>query len=370
MTITILNTNFEPTYIIDSYTSFIWTDRYNTPGDFEYCNLASRDILGKFAKDYYVQIAESEHTMIIEDYEVETDYENGNTLKIVGRSLESILDRRIVWETTDIDGNLQNGIKRLINDAIINPSDPNRRIPNFVFQDSNDSRITSLSMDHQYTGDNLLEIIQDMCSTNDIGFKIILNSNNQFVFSLYAGDDRSYAQEINEYVVFKPSYDNVITTKFTEINSGEKNITLVAGEDRQFNASADEQTLSIDEKETIRITRVIGFGSGLSRRELYTDARDLQKEEDMTDEEYYSKLDQRGVEKLEEASIEQKFEGQYETMKMFRYGRDFFMGDTVQVADDFGNEAPSKIIEYIFSHNESGFESYPTFRAYSSHDNY
>lgn len=370
MIITILDRNYEPVDVIDAYTSFIWTDRYNTPGDFEYCNMASKDILSKFVKDYFLQIEDSDHTMIIEDYEVVTDYENGNTLKIVGRSLESILDRRIVWETTDIDGNLQNGIKKLINDAIISPSDPNRKIPNFIFQDSNDSRITNLTMNHQYTGDNLLTIVQDICAANDIGFKIILNQDNNMVFSLYVGEDRSYAQEDNEYVVFKPSYNNVITTKFTEINSGEKNVTLVAGEDRQFSASEENQTLSIDEKETVRITRVIGFGYGLDRRELYTDARDLQKEEDMSDEEYLSKLDQRGVEKLDEASIEQKFDGQYETMKMFRYGRDFFIGDTVQVADEFGNEAPSKIIEYIFSHNESGFESYPTFRAYSSHDNY
>lgn len=368
MDITVLNTDFEPVNIVDLYTSFIWTDRFNKPGDFEYCNKASREIIDIMQKDYYLHIAGSEHTMIIEDYELETNNENGDTIKITGRSLESILDRRIVWETTDIDGNLQNGIKQLINEAFINPTDPNRKVPNFVFQDSTDPKITELTMDHQYTGDNLLEIVQDMCDANDIGFKIILNDSNQFVFSLYAGTDRSYEQTSNEYVVFKPSFDNVITAKYTEVNSGDKNVTLVAGEDRQFSADAEEETLSIDEKETIRITRVIGFGQGLNRRELYTDARDIQKEEDMTDEEYYSKLDQRGVEKLSENSIQQKFDGQYETMKMFVYGRDFFMGDIVEVADNYGNEAPSKIIEFIISHNESGYESYPTFRAHEYND--
>jgi hypothetical protein len=302
--------------------------------------------------------------MIVENIEVTCAVEGGNHIKIIGRSLESILSRRIVWDTTDINGNLQDGLERLFNDAIINPADPSRRIPNFIFQRSTDERITSLTMEHQYTGDDLLTIVQDLTDTNDIGWKIVINDYNQFVFSLYVGTNRSYTQDVLPYVVFRPSYENVISSTYTETGEEAKTITLVAGEDRQFSVDASEETLSMDEKETIRITRVVGSGYGLFRRELYTDARDIQKEEEMSEEEYFSKLDERGIEKLRESSIKMKFDGQYETQRQYVYGRDFFMGDTVQVADDFGHEAPSKIIEFIFSHSTSGFESYPTFRAY------
>ena len=364
MDISVLDKDFTPIAIIDSYKSFIWTDRYDRPGDFEIYTVASTEIQQILKKDYYIQILDSEHTMIIEDFTVETNAEDGNFIKIVGRSLESILDRRIVWKMTDIDGLLTSGIYKLLNDAIINPEIADRKISNFIIEDTSDTAITSLKMDHQYTGDNLLDIVMDMCEANDIGFKITLNDNNQFVFKLYKGIDRSYAQDDNSWVVFMPSFDNVINTTYTETNSGYKNVTLVAGEDRQYDVDTEYETLSMDEKEALRVTRTVGSGTGLYRRELYTDARDIQKEEEMSEEEYNLKLDQRGTEKLQEASIKKQFDGQYETERMFVYGVDFFMGDVVQVANEFGNEAPSRIIEFIWSHSESGTESYPTFKAY------
>ena len=234
MDISVYDKDFNPVAVIDSYKSFIWTDRYDKPGDFEIYTVASTELQEILQKDYYIQISDSEHTMIIEDFIVETNVEDGNFIKIVGRSLESILDRRIVWKMTDIDGLLTTGIYRLLNDAIINPEIADRKISNFIIEDTVDPLITSLTMDHQYTGDTILDIVQDMCETNNIGFKITLNENNQFVFKLYAGADRSYAQDTNNYVIFMPSFDNVINTTYQETNSGYKNVTLVAGEDRQY----------------------------------------------------------------------------------------------------------------------------------------
>ena len=364
MDISVLDKEFNAIAIIDSYKSFIWTDRYDRPGDFEIYTVASTEIQEILKKDYYLQILGSEHTMIIEDFSVETTVDDGNFIKITGRSLESILDRRIVWNMTDIDGPLTTGIYKLLNDAIISPQIADRQISNFIIEDTSDERITALTMDHQYTGDNLLDIVMDMCESNEIGFKIILNDQNQFVFSLFMGTDRSYSQDSLPYVVFMPSFDNVINTTYQETNSGYKNVTLVAGEDRQYDVDTDYETLSMDEKEAIRVTRTVGSGTGLYRRELYTDARDIQKEEEMTEEEYNLKLDQRGTEKLKENQIKRQFDGQYETERMFVYGEDFFMGDVVQVANQFGNEAPSRIIEFIWSHSDSGTESYPTFKAY------
>lgn len=366
MNITIYDQSFDPIGIFDSYSSFIWTDRYSEPGDFEIYTDLNSEYLNLFKRDNYIQIGDSEHTMIVENITTETDFSDGNHLKITGRSLESILDRRIIWGTLDINGNLQNGIRQILTESIISPAIPDRAIPNFIFEDSTDPNVTSLTMEHQYTGDNVLDVIKDLCSSNDIGFKIVLNDRNQFVFSLFAGTDRSYEQDKLDFVVFKPSYDNVISSTYEEVGEGYKNVVLVVGEDRQFNADAGGEILYIEEKEKTRILRIIGQAQGLTRREYYENASGIQMEEDMSEDEYKAKLDQRGMEKLEENSIKKKFDGQYETTKMFVYKRDFFMGDIVQVSDGFGNEAPSRIIEFIWSHNSSGIESYPTFKAYDS----
>lgn len=346
MDLYVLNENFEKIAIIDAYESVLWTDRYNKPGEFEIYTPVADFALQYPVTNNYLQIKDSEHTMIIEDTTIESNVDTGNHIKIVGRSLESILDRRIVWTQTNITGNLQNGVKKLLEDAIINPTDPDRKISNFVFEESDDTEITSLTMDNQYTGDNLLEVIEALCEVNEIGFKITLNDSNEFVFKLYKGIDRSYRQETLPYVVFKPSFENIINSNYSEENSVAKTITLVAGEGEG----------------TDRITRTVGSGTGLLRKELYTDARDIDSEE-ISRAEYLAKLDERGAEKLNENKVKKTFDGECETTRMFVYQRDFFMGDCVQVANEYGMESPTRVVEYIWSSSSSGTSSYPTFEA-------
>lgn len=342
----VLNQRFEKIALIDAYESLLWTDRYGKPGEFEIYTPVADFALQYPVADNYLQIKESEHTMLIEDTTIESNVETGNHIKITGRSLESILDRRIVWTQTDISGNLQNGIRRLLTENIINPTDPSRRIPNFIFEDSTDPEITKLTMENQYTGDNLLDIVQTLCETNEIGYKILLSDEGNFVFSLYKGIDRSYRQEALPFVVFKPSFENIINSNYAELNSEAKTITLVAGEGEGSS----------------RVTRVVGTGSGLLRKELYTDARDIQSD-GMSTSEYYAKLDQRGSEKLKENKIKKTFDGECETTRMYVYGRDFFMGDCVQVANEYGMESPTRVVEYIWSSSATGTTSYPTFEA-------
>ena len=343
----VLNRNFEKIAIVDTYESLLWVDRYNKPGEFEIYTPVAEFTLKYPVTDNYLQINDSDHTMIIEDTTIESNIETGNHIKITGRSLESILDRRIVWAQTSIEGNLQNGIKRLINENIISPSIADRRISNFVFEDSTDEAITGLTMNNQFTGDNLLDVVTNLCDLNEIGFKITLNASGQFVFKLYSGVDKSYRQETRPYVVFKPSFENIINSNYSEKHSTAKTITLVAGEGEG----------------AARKTRTVGSGEGLDRKELYTDARDIQKEEGMSDATYYAKLQERGETNLKENKVEKSFDGECETTRMYVYGRDFELGDCVQVANEYGMESPTRVVEYIWSSSKTGTISYPTFEA-------
>ena len=229
MDLTVLNTDLNAVSIIDTYESFIWTDRYCEYGDFELYTMMTNTVLGFIKQDYYVMNRDSEHVMIIEKIQITSDAENGNHVTVTGRSLESILNRRIVWGQKTITGNLQNGIKTLLMDAIISPSDSSRQISNFVFEASTDPAITNLTIDAQYTGDNLYDVISKLCSERNIGFKITLNDQKQFVFKLYAGTDRSYDQTENPYVVFSPNFENIINSNYMESKSSLKTITLVGG---------------------------------------------------------------------------------------------------------------------------------------------
>ena len=344
MDIFILNESFQTVGVIDAYESLIWTDRYSKYGDFEIYTSFSTDVLNKAKQDYYVYIAESEHLMIIEGLQIESDAESGNHLRITGRSLESILDRRIIWTQTSITGNLQNSIKSLINAAIINPSIADRQISNFIFEDSDDERITGLTAEAEYTGDNLYEVINELCETNYIGFKITLNASNQFVFKLYMGEDRGYDQNANPYVVFSPGYENIINSNYIDSTEVMKNVALVAGED------SGQQ----------RRTLIVGSGSSLTRRELYVDARDIQSEKVSN---YNEALRQRGLQYLIENSRTVEFEGQVEATRMFVYGEDFFMGDIIQIVNEYGIQGSARVVEFIHSEDANGIQMYPTFDA-------
>ena len=346
-----MDKNFKMVSVLDVFISFIWTDRYYEYGDFELYTRVSTDILSKIQSEYYLLNKESEHLMIVENIEIEADLDDDHTVKITGRSLESILDRRIVWSSTIISENIQECIKKLLNDSIISPSIPERKIDNFIFETSNNSKITNTIIEEtEYNGDNIYEIISGLCSANDIGFKIVLNESNQFVFSLYVGEDRSYEQTKNPYVTFSPEFDNLINSNYVESIQDYKNVTLVAGE---------------KDDNDIPKTASTGNASGLSRRELYTEATDInQKQEDdttLTDEEYKNLLIQRGNEALLEHKISVTFDGEFDATQMYTYNEDFFMGDVVQVANEYGIESKARIIEFIQSQDTNGYSMYPTF---------
>ena len=350
MDITILNTSLEAVSIIDAYKSLIWTDRYYEAGDFELVTEVSYDIISNIGMDYILQIGSSEHSMLINKFLIKSDAENGSYLTISGESLEAILKRRIVWGLKTLSGNLQNGIKSLITDAIISPTDSNRKISNFIFEDSTDSAITGLTIDAQYTGDNLYDVIQKICSEKNIGFKVTLNDELKFVFKLYAGVDRSYEQTVNPYVIFSPQFENLINSNYIQSVVSLKTITLVGGEGE----GAARKYATVGTEET-----------GLSRRELFTDARDISTDVSdgtkLSDTDYTAQLKQRGNEDLASYISVSSFEGKVETRVMFQYGVDFFNGDIVAIENEYGQSGTTRVLEVVISEDTDGLSIYPTF---------
>lgn len=352
----ILDTSLKAVALIDVFDTFIWTERYSAYGDFEIYPAINEKNLIDLQEDYYVTIQDSDRVMIIEDVLIDSESEDGAKLSVTGRSLESILERRIVWNQTVLSGNLQEAIKKILDENVIFPTDPTneRRIDNVVFEYSDDEAITSLKLasEAQFTGDYVYDVVKVLCDVFKIGFKITLSADNKFVFKLYAGVDRSYEQETNPYVVFSPSFDNLINSSYLRSKKNLKTVTLVAGEGEG------------SERIRTTVSAANGAGSGLNRRELYTDARDISRNVNdgtLTDEEYNEQLRQRGTEKLAECVEVKSFEGKCEPNMTFKLGEDYFTGDIVQIENEYGIESRARVTEIIRSENSSGFEMYPTF---------
>ena len=350
MELLILDSSFTIISVMDTYKSLIWSDRYNEYGDFELYIPMERSLLNIFKHDFYIWNANSEHTMIIEKFEINSDIEEGNFLVVTGRSLESILERRVITRQTIISGNLQDAIIRLVTNNIVLPTDNSRKIPNFIVRKSTDPRVTNISIDEaQYIGDNLYSVIKSLCQEYNLGFKVILNDNNNFEFSLYAGADRSYNQTINPYVIFSPNFENILNSNYLSSKQDYKNVVYVGGEGEGFD----------------KVITSAGTASGLDRRECFEDANISKTTEEgsLSDFEYNGQLYIKGLELLTSKTMRTAFEGEVEASTLFVYGKDFTVGYIVQISDEYGNEGRVYISELVFSHSESEESIYPTFKS-------
>lgn len=380
----ILDRSYQTQCVVDAFDSFLWADRYNEPGDFELYFPVDSSISPYAVEDYFIWQENSDRLMIIESINIETDAESGPHMTLSGRSAECLLERRVVAYRTIISGNLQDGIERILNENVINPSDSERKIPGIRFVKNTDSRITSLTCDLNLLGEYVLDVIQDQCKANDLGFKMTYNEELQgFDFMLYFGEDRSYKQETNPWVVFSPGFDNLLSSNYLKTSKELRTAAVVGGD---ANYERGQEIVDVDGKPELK---------GVDRREMYVDgssvelpnptvneesirerlekkgkkeyeiqaAIDAAMEEAVaqTSAEYRKQLEQLGKEELSKTYITEAFEGEIEGKRQYKYGEDFFIGDVVQILDEYGREASSRITEVVRSHDLSGEIMTPTF---------
>ena len=349
MLLEVLDSSFRTVDIIDSFRSLIWNIRYCAYGDFELFVSMNEYLFKLLRENKYLWLKESNRIMEVESLKLEVDVEDGEFLMITGRTLESVLTRRIVWNQTALTGDLQNGIKKLLDENIIIPTDTKRKISNFVFEPSTDPRITALTVDAQYHGDELYSVIQNLCMDEDIGFEVTLSPTGMFIFRLTAGENRSYDQLENPYVEFSSEFENIINSSYLESTIDHKNVVLVGGEGE---GSAKK-------------TKAVGDASGLARKEIFVEAGSISStvnDQPISDTMYLEHLNKEGLKTLTEKKIVKLFDGEVDFTNTFIFGRDFFMGDTLQYKNKYDMEYKSKITEVIYSEDESGINIYPTFK--------
>lgn len=342
--------------IVDVFQSLIWTERYFKCGDFEICTGATTENIELLKHGRYLILKGSDQVMVIEEVQIDCDLEAGQRLLVSGRSLESLLDRRIIWDQTTVDSKIQTAVLKLLNENAINPANANRKIPGLIFETSSDTRLDAIKVANQFTGTNLYEAIQVMCEAAGVGFEIRLNETYQFVFRLYVGQDRSYDQFENPYVIFSPKFENLSESNYLESTKIMKTVALVGGEGEG------------SERRKLEVPVDSGAGTLLDRREMFVDARDISSkvyendtERELTAEEYNAQLSQRGKEYLKENEFVKAFEGSVEALQGFRYGTEFTKGDIVQITNEFNLQAVARITEVVRSETVTGYTIYPTF---------
>jgi hypothetical protein len=355
--ITIRNANFTPVAILDQFSSAIWTERFSDCGDFEIEIPANSQFLSYMAIGNILTLKGSDTVMIVESISLKTEGK-ASTLKVKGRSIDSILERRIVWGQMNLSGALGNQVNRLIRANLTNPvigdvSAPQRKIEGWYFRIPT-GELGSQEIECQFTGDTLRDAIKSICDVYGAGIRVV-RANNRFEIELYLGTDRTISQFNYEPVIFSPEYDTLISSEYYQDYQKYKNVALVMGEDS--GANRKRETVYYEDSEP----------SGLERREMYVDAKDIQSETDsgtsMSDTEYRQRLIYRGLSKLldKENAVSTAFDGEIETKIGPEFGVDYFLGDYVSTLNEYGFGSTAQITEFIRSYDTNGYSEYPTF---------
>lgn len=216
-------------------------------------------------------------------------------LSVEARGYNSIamLDRRVVMGTVTISN---------IEDAMIKLYTDNQRGLSLLPPESNGYDETA---DSQITWNSILDAWKKLAELAKFGFGSVFDRlAGTNTLRIYKGVDRSDDRSANYSGVFGDRAGNLTEISLARDASKYKNVAIVGGVCEGAN----------------RVVRIVGSASGDDRRELWVDAKDLQKtyqiatptgkydsqgnpeynytEATYTEEEYAAALDRRGVEKL------------------------------------------------------------------------
>ena len=312
---------------VNQFGSLIWPDKFNGHASFELWAPITDENSEYFTKGNILWCG-GDSAAMIEIVKSSIDDKGAKTYNVKGRTLEMLMTTRIIWGSYNaINKQASTVMYEIVNKNCVNPSDMKRKIP-FLECASDESFGGAIT--YQKTGGEVYDSLLNIASNADIGFSILFRpKEKKLIFKVIQGTDRTINQSINDPVEFSTDLEDILSSSYYSNNQDEKSVALVAGE----GTSAD------------RVTQISGDNttSGLLRRELYVDARDLQSEStdesgtstSLTPAEYEQVLIQRGDEKLAECQITETFEAQIRVFGevQYEFGIDYQKGDKVTVRD-------------------------------------
>ena len=170
------------------------------------------------------------------------------------------------------------------------------------------------------------------------------NEQKKFIFKVYKGTKRT----VNDPVIISRSFNNLIKYNYVNDKQAYKNMAIVAGSGEGA------------ERKVVRLNDEL---SGLDRRELFVDAKDLSNKDSegqtISDSEYIEHLKQRGSEKLSENKIDITNSCEAEPNGIFVFNRDYYLGDEI-ICEGY-MKFDERIVETTESDTATGIKTELTF---------
>lgn len=355
MEVYILDEQLRRIEVVDDFESLIWTERWAEIGDFELHLHSTSRSRKLFADGTKLATNTSYYVMVVESSESKTDDQGLMMLTVKGRSLEKILEDRIVrwngdpygaqtWTITDTPANIARTMfKNVCVDGNIHYTDVIPYIqPGSLFPASTiPEPATIITVDQP--PDILYNPIKGLCDRYSLGFRLIRNfDKSELYFDIYTGDDRTSKQNVFEPVVFSQDLENLQNVTQFRSSQATKNVAYVLSPNYFF------RTIFADGIHTDL--------AGFDRRIALVIA------DDVTDgtPNYEQVLFDRGKEELAKYRDIYAFDGEIDQRSNHKYGLTYNLGDLVELRDEDDITSPRLVTEQIFAQDREGERSYPT----------
>jgi Siphovirus ReqiPepy6 Gp37-like protein len=367
-----LDRQFTKQVIYDKFNSVIWTQRYYGDSEVELVVPTTKANTQALKTGTFLGLQGSNELMILETQELKKEGITKNS----GISLLKWLNNRFVrasakhedryWYVNAgpgavlanivyymcvagpyLDGTTPTGI----------PTPQILKVPGlFTSSWNTDGPVTNYAVPYGPVFDALYEI----ATTYEIGQQIVLTNSegnpNRLMYRNYKGLDRSSGQSANARVRFAPDMDSL--TDIEELQSIANYMTQVYA----FAPSLDEalRPLATTPGMDNRVS-IASYGDGFDMRTKLVFAEDITTDQVSGNAAtLLSILNSRALDALSNSPFVKVVDGEIVPTAQFRYGRDYNLGDIIEIQGNSGVVRKARVIEYIRSQDETGERAYPT----------
>jgi hypothetical protein len=355
-----LDANNQAKSLVEGFDSLIWTERFNTVGDFQLVTGNVSKFMAALPEGQVVSLRETNVPMIVETHEIETPERGPDILTIRGREYESILDRRAAVQTLNSGSTSWAVVTKIPSDVayyiivkicVEGILDAAAIFPAAQVQFPTPADYlagTGPNRSFEVPRGNLLNVVLQFLQeeakadatttppTPEVvphGIRSVRPSasGTAIAIQIYKGVDRT------QTVYFDATRDLLKNGKYLFSKVGSANVAY-----------------GIFTNTSVKMSKNTTTPSGLARRVILVDGATSGSTDANVLQAHMSQA-------LQQAKEISAFTGQINAdISPYKFGVDYNLGDVVKVVGEYGLDQKARVTEYIRSQTKEGYRAYPT----------
>lgn len=345
----VCNENFERLGFIGNFSYLLWRKKYGPFAEAElHVDVTMKNI--ELLKIGNIIHRQDDNEAMYIYYRQFDDSSGVDQLVIKCFSLARWTDRRILWKQYDFNTTPEKVMRQIIDETMINPTDVARKMSQVQLAPL---RNIGQTIQQQISYKQVYEVCENLCTTHEIGMRCLFDGRS-LQYDFYEGLDRTINQSVNPRIILSKSRSNLLKRNYEDADNDLKTTALIGG--------AGE---GIERKMASLGTTF----SGLNRREIFIDAREISDTKDVDGtqvtiptEEYDALLVAKGEEKMAEYTEFIGFDCELDvTKENTKFNEDFYLGDIITIKDDeLGILMNSRVMQADEVFKEDGKSIYVT----------